>query len=88
MPLPPFAILPVAIVAVVIVALLLYYRFGPKYVTRLTCQKCSQQFDYNWVPGISFNAVRLGKWRYMRCPLCGRWSLFNVWDTKTVVAKP
>jgi hypothetical protein len=34
------------------------------------------------VPAISFSSVRLGKDRYMRCPLCSEWSTFNIWDTR------
>ena len=48
--------------------------------SRLTCPKCHQVFDYDWIPGAALTAVRLGKDRYMACPLCGKWSMFNVWD--------
>ncbi len=48
--------------------------------SRLTCSKCLQTFDYEWVPGAALTAVRLGKDRYMGCPICHKWSLFNVWD--------
>ncbi len=47
--------------------------------SRLVCPKCERSFDYDWVPGISFTAVRLGPRRYMACPLCHRWSLFDVY---------
>lgn len=48
--------------------------------SRLTCPKCGGTFDYEWVPGAALTAVRLGKDRYMACPLCHRWSLFNIFD--------
>ena len=48
--------------------------------SRLTCPKCRQIFDYTWVPGAALTAVRLGRARYMACPLCRRWSMFDVWD--------
>jgi hypothetical protein len=49
--------------------------------SRLTCPKCSQPFNYDWVPGVSLRAVRLGKGRYMTCPLCHQWSYFDIYDT-------
>lgn len=49
--------------------------------SRLTCPKCGRTFDYEWIPGASLTAVRLGKDRYMACPLCHKWSTFDVADT-------
>jgi hypothetical protein len=43
---------------------------------RLTCPKCAGSFDYEYVPGASFTAFRLGTSRYMRCPLCHRFAVF------------
>ena len=51
--------------------------------SRLTCPKCHGTFDYTWVPGGALTAVRLGPSRYMRCPICHRWSVFNVWSAQT-----
>lgn len=56
-------------------------RLGTRgYVQRshLTCPKCRREFDYDWVPGASFTSVRLVKGRYMACPLCHRWSYFDI----------
>jgi hypothetical protein len=49
--------------------------------SRLTCPKCHRDFDYDWVPGASLTSVRLGMSRYLACPLCRQWSIFNVYDT-------
>lgn len=46
--------------------------------TRVTCPKCGKTFDYEFVPGGSLSAIRLGKYRYMRCRECGRWALFDI----------
>lgn len=51
--------------------------------SRLTCSKCGREFDYDWAPGASLTAVRLGTGRYMACPLCHKWSYFNLYDTMT-----
>ena len=77
-------------VAVVLVVLLVAFylwvarrnrREGtPGIVTRsrLTCPKCHQTFDHDYLPGASVTAVRLGHSRYMRCPLCHQWSTFDL----------
>ena len=43
---------------------------------RLTCPKCRGAFDYAFVPGASLTSLRLGRGRYMACPVCRRWSYF------------
>ncbi|MGP8158792.1 MAG: hypothetical protein ACLPWO_04190 [Thermoplasmata archaeon] len=43
---------------------------------RLRCPHCHMEFDYDFVPGMSVTALRLGTSRYMRCPLCRRWGTF------------
>jgi len=32
-------------------------------------------FTTLWIPGISFKAIRLGWWRFQRCPVGTHWSL-------------
>lgn len=32
-------------------------------------------FTTLWIPGASVKAVRLGLWRYQRCPVGGHWAL-------------
>ena len=56
--------------------------------SRLTCPKCGRAFDYEWVPGAALTAVRLGSSRYMACPLCHKWSTFNIYDTVVPAAAP
>ena len=45
---------------------------------RLTCPECHRAFDYALVPGASLSAVRLGRSRFLACPLCHRWSVVRV----------
>lgn len=52
---------------------------------RLVCPKCHQTFDYDFVPGAAVTAFRLGKSRYMACPLCHRWSTFDMSTTRVPV---
>ncbi|HTW55226.1 MAG TPA: hypothetical protein VMG36_02105 [Thermoplasmata archaeon] len=80
---------PLAIVAVVLVAIVWWtvargHRVGNRGVvqrSRLTCSRCGGTFDYDWVPGAALTAVRLGRGRYLRCPLCRRWSYFDLLAT-------
>ena len=52
------------------------------YTSLLACPNCNRTFDYEWVPLASFSAVRLGKERYLQCPLCQEWSTFNMRDAR------
>jgi hypothetical protein len=45
---------------------------------RLTCPKCGGTFDYDFVPGAAVTAIRLGSSRYMSCPICHKWSTFDM----------
>ena len=79
----------VAVVVIVVLGAFLYWiasrrnaRTGAQgFVqrSRLTCPKCHRTFDYEWVPGAALTAVRLGRERYMACPLCHHWSRFDVY---------
>ncbi|MGA8542855.1 MAG: hypothetical protein WB947_04860 [Thermoplasmata archaeon] len=42
----------------------------------MQCSKCGGTFDYEYVPGASLTALRLGNARYMRCPICQKFSKF------------
>ena len=88
----------VAVAVVLVVILVLYYLWSyrrnralgtPGLVSRvrLTCPKCSKTFDYDFVPGASVTALRLGTSRYMACPLCHRWSSFDM-NTTRIPATP
>jgi hypothetical protein len=74
----------IAVAALAIAAVIygVLARRGPHWTSRLTCPKCGKTFDYNWLPGGSFSAVRMGKKRYLSCPLCHEWSTFDIWSTR------
>jgi hypothetical protein len=54
----------------------------------LTCPKCGGEFDYEYVPGASFTALRLGSSRYMRCPLCRHFSVFSMRGSPPMAGTP
>jgi hypothetical protein len=39
--------------------------------------RCREGHEFTtwWIPGVSFKALRLGIWRYQRCPVGHHWSL-------------
>ena len=37
-------------------------------------------FTTIWIPGVSFKSLRLGWWRFQRCPVGGHWSLVTPVD--------
>ncbi len=63
-----------AVVAEPIAMKLRGYPIGGKLVVR--CRK-GHLFTTFWIPGVSVKAIRLGWWRYQRCPVGGHWSLIT-----------
>ena len=89
----------IGVAVVVVLFLAIYYGWvyqrnramgSPGIVSRsrLTCPKCHQTFDYDYLPGASLTAVRLGRSRYMACPLCHRWSAFDLSAERLPVEPP
>lgn len=48
------------------------YRFGGNVVVR--CQS-GHLFTTIWIPGASLKSLKLGWWRFQRCPVGHHWSL-------------
>lgn len=80
------AIIGVVILLVVIVFMAFARRGGVGggvvQMAHLKCPKCNSEFDYSYIPGASFTSVRLGESRLIRCPVCHKWSMFNIWKTR------
>jgi hypothetical protein len=55
-----------------ILARLRGYRIGGNTVVR--CRQ-GHLFTTLWVPGVSVKSVRLGWWRFQRCPVGNHWSI-------------
>jgi hypothetical protein len=47
-------------------------RVGGNVIVR--CRE-GHLFTTIWIPGASVKALRLGRWRYQRCPVGNHWSL-------------
>jgi len=48
------------------------YRVGANVIVR--CRD-GHLFTTIWIPGVSLKAVRLGLWRFQRCPVGKHWSI-------------
>ena len=48
------------------------YNIGTNTVVRC---RSGHLFTTIWVPGVSVKSVRLGWWRFQRCPVGNHWSL-------------
>ena len=82
------AIIVTAVIIAVLVTLFIFaltrvsHSAGIVQLSHLKCKKCGTEFDYAWFPGVSFTSVRLVNSRFFRCPGCGGFSVFNIWDTR------
>jgi hypothetical protein len=47
-------------------------------ISNLVCQKCGYRFNYQFIPGASATSIRFGSKRYMRCPKCEKWGMFDL----------
>lgn len=72
----PRVALLITLVLVVVEAAVVAQRRGHLLGAR-TIVRCrdGHLFTTLWVPGASVKAVRLGWWRYQRCPVGDHWSL-------------
>jgi len=68
----PVLIIVAAILVATVVMRLHGYRMGGNVVVR--CQE-GHLFTTIWIPGASLKSVRLGWWRFQRCPVGNHWSI-------------
>jgi hypothetical protein len=77
----PLAIVLLALVAGTILARRRGYPLGGNVVVR--CQT-GHLFTTIWVPGVSLKSLRLGWWRFQRCPVGRHWSIVTPVKTSTL----
>jgi hypothetical protein len=61
-------------VAGTVVARMRGYRFGRDVIVR--CRQ-GHLFTTIWIPGASLKSLRLGWWRFQRCPVGSHWTLVS-----------
>ncbi|HXY74074.1 MAG TPA: hypothetical protein VEH58_02000 [Dehalococcoidales bacterium] len=54
----------------------------PTRLSHVVCPYCSLEFDYAWIPGVSFTDVRMFKKRIFYCPGCKKCLEYNVFDSR------
>jgi hypothetical protein len=72
--LTPFAVVVMLLAAATVVARRLGYKVGGYVIVR--CRD-GHLFTTLWVPGASLKAIRLGWWRWQRCPVGQHWTLVH-----------
>ena len=73
---------PVVALGAALIAYVFVLRSRFRYTSSLSCPKCQKPFNYDWIPGVSFNSLKLGKGKSLECPRCHEWSTFNILDTR------
>ena len=48
--------------------------------SRVECPHCHYKFNYEWIPGISIFAIKLGPYRLFKCPNCKELHTFKITD--------
>jgi len=46
--------------------------------TKVECPRCKKTFQHTFIPGGSLTSVRLGRYRYMKCLKCKKYSKFDL----------
>lgn len=75
----------ILIIGIGVLVLALVFRRGGTGLVQLShlkCPKCTNEFDYAWIPGASITSFRLGGSRLFGCPICHKWSMFDIWNTR------
>ena len=76
-----YVLVPVVVVGFFVFFILLP-RYGPHYVSRLTCPICQRGFNFHWVPGATLTSLRYGNRRRLKCPYCGQVNHFDIASTR------
>jgi hypothetical protein len=69
-----------------LVLFVLLPRYGPHYVSRLTCPNCRKSFNFHWVPGATITSIVNRGTRKLKCPYCHVKSTYDIMATR--VSKP
>jgi hypothetical protein len=69
-----------------VILFVLLPRYGPHYVSRLTCPNCRKTFNFHWVPGATITSLVYRGRRQLKCPYCHVKSTYDIMTTR--VRKP
>jgi hypothetical protein len=69
-----------------VILFVLLPRYGPHYISRLTCPNCRKTFNFHWVPGATITSLVYRGRRQLKCPYCHVKSTYDIMTTR--VRKP
>ena len=72
--------IPLIVLAVLVVGTMVYFRrTGASVMAAKTIVRCAQGhlFTTIWLPGASFKSIRLGLFRFQRCPVGNHFTLVH-----------
>jgi hypothetical protein len=65
-----------------VILFVLLPRYGPHYISRLTCPNCRKTFNFHWVPGATITSLVYRGRRQLKCPYCHVKSTFDIMATR------
>jgi hypothetical protein len=65
-----------------VVLFILLPRYGPHYISKLTCPNCRKSFNFHWVPGATLTSLINRSTRQLKCPYCHIKSTYDIGSTR------
>ena len=62
-------------------------RYGPHYISRLTCPNCKRYFNFHWIPGATITSLIYRNKRTLKCPYCHVKSSYDIMSTRVSKSK-
>jgi hypothetical protein len=70
-----------------LVLMILLPRYGPHYISKLTCPSCRKTFNFHWIPGATITSLIRRNYRVLKCPYCHVKSTYDIMATRTATPK-
>jgi hypothetical protein len=70
-----------------VILFVLLPRYGPHYISRLTCPNCRKTFNFHWVPGATITSLVYRGRRQLKCPYCHVKSTYDIMTTRVRKSK-
>ncbi len=87
MSLDPLAVLFFAVAIGFVILFILLPRYGPHYISRLTCPNCRKSFNFHWIPGATITSIIRRNYRVLKCPYCHLKSTYDIGATRVHAPK-
>jgi hypothetical protein len=70
-----------------LILMILLPRYGPHYISKLTCPSCRKSFNFHWIPGATITSLIRRNYRVLKCPYCHTKSTFDIMATRARAPK-